>query len=399
MLFINALKNNKAVAFSKIIDKFPQLLNKKYEGKTLAHKAVLFGNFLAVQLLAEKSPNIFNDADDEGFLPLYFSKDYMMAKDVLSHTSKEAIQTCTDKLSLIHQAISDENKELLQALVEDKSGKVDLGLNCNGQLPIAYIFVVPNIDNDNIEPFITALSKEQINQKDANGNTALFKAAAYDAEKIPLLAKNPHLEVTIEDVIIALNNGSNYGFSVINNPLNAQHINYLNLKIQRENNKTNRDKAIKNLLATNKLTDDMKNKAALKAANNHDIDSLKALINAGADSFAETNINSSIKANALVHNAVSVAMSAWACNVAQKTIDYDNAESFKNLVAKKTNNTLQALKEAGLPKEAFSKGILKYDNGNDINWTNVAYVETFTNTVIWYFKEVQDKLKELSELD
>lgn len=371
---------------------------------TVADIAASHNKLSVLKALHEKDPDIFNRYNSKGFSSLLYVTQKQAAKFILENTTEKVVQNCNGKLdSVLHKAILDNNKVLIEALVEDKSSKVDLGLVCNKQQPIEYI---SNKQNDSIRPFILALSADQINAKDKQGFTALHRAAALDPSKIVLLAENKHLDVNILDS----NNNSALGIAIehkkklvelllIPNKYNENHINYLNMQKRREANKDNRHEAVAALLATNKLSKENINNAAFIAAFYNDADVLEALINAGADKLIEVDISNdgSIKANGLVEEALKGAMNPQYCKIAKRPSDYSIGDSFISTITKNIIATLQALKDAGLPKEAFSKGILKSDDGDDINWKDVGYYPPFSFKFNWYFKDVQDKLIELSK--
>ncbi len=356
---------------------------------TLIHMAVENQKVEAFKSLIKKDPNLLKKTDKYGKSPLF---------KAVSSNRESIIKAFLDS-----DLSDEEKKELVEA--KDSSGET-------------LVNIALFEGKDTIFKAIMDKFPDSINAKNLNGLTALHIAAAIDPSKIALLAQNPHLDVNVfsderkdkdgnilnrqKSVLsTAISYAPSYQYELEltaeqkTKPSNNKFINFM--RLQDQDNTQNRDEAVDALLQINNLSEKTITDGAIMAAGNADTINLKKLLDTKKVKLdEEIKFSKDINANRLV----------WSClyfvfvdlteinklnNISDKNGKrWDADVYYKTQITKAVIDNLQALKDAGLPKEAFSNNIL------NIQWADLVQSEML-GMFTWHFKEVQDKLKELAK--
>lgn len=377
-------------------DKKSEILSKKGDhGRNLLHEAAINGKAQIVRFLLEYSKELgldLNVADAQGNSPLALAA-YFGQKNVLEVFNE--LKVAFDRKTL------------------------ELALNSNQS------------DDQTIEYLISKISKEQLNSYKDDQTLLDSLVRNMDLKKVEMLLKGPvdinlasenltPLEIAIEVLItpdmrdpsISVNTfeplkGSGLAYQKLNKPeKTAGWAQYYEYELwARQSTKERRMKMIKLLLENG--ADVTLRSPFSSAAYFHEIEIMDELYQKNSSIINRTVKSGAGPANEAVFRAVGMAMSKDATKVKNKPIPQGPQYVGKNgtqthlemkmlpILEKRTNAALDKLKQLGVKSADFTLNILTNDKDQIINWSDVG--SNMFGSYSWYFRDVQEKLKNLSK--
>lgn len=371
------------------------LLEKDKNGRNLLHNAAANGKAQIVKFLLEYSKDLgidLNVVDDQANSPVALAA-YFGQKKILE--------------IFIEQGFTFDNRILRLAFNSNKT------------------------DDQTIEYLVSKMSEEQINALQ-NGHTLLDSLVRnMDLKKVEMLLEGPvdinlpsadltPLEIAIEVLITPDMSDPSISVDTFE-PLKGPGLAYQKLSEPektagwaqnyeyelwaRQSTKERRMKMIKLLLENN--ADVTLRLPFSRVAYFHDIEIMDELYKKNASIINKTVKSGTGPANQAVFSAVGMAMSKDATKVKNKAIAQGPQYVGKNgtqthlemkmlpILEKRTNAALDKLKQLGVKPADFTLNILTNDKGQIINWSDIG--SNIFGSYSWYFRDVQEKLKNLSK--